>query len=74
MQPLKMDFLMRWHTIKNIRTVERIQRILESELTKIALVHLYVQGFKGESLTNFEINLTNPSIIFEQEKVALLKE
>jgi len=60
--------------IRFARTVERIQRILESELTKIALVHLYTQGFKGESLTNFEINLTNPSIIFEQEKVALLKE
>jgi len=56
------------------RTVERIQKILESELTKIALVHLYTQGFTGESLTNFEIKLTTPSIIFEQEKVALLKE
>jgi hypothetical protein len=60
--------------IRFARTVERLQRILESELTKIALVHLYTQGFKGESLTNFEIKLTNPSIIFEQEKVALLKE
>ena len=60
--------------IRFARTVERLQRILESELTKIALVHLYTQGFKGESLTNFEISLTNPSIIFEQEKVALLKE
>src|SRR6056300_1020688 len=56
------------------RTVERIQKILESELTKIALVHLYTQGFTGESLTNFEIKLTTPSIIFEQEKIALLKE
>ena len=60
--------------IRFARTVERLQRIMESELTKIALVHLYTQGFKGESLTNFEISLTNPSIIFEQEKVALLKE
>jgi hypothetical protein len=60
--------------IRFARTVERIQRILESELTKIALVHLYTQGFDGESLTNFEIKLTTPSIIFEQEKVALLKE
>ena len=56
------------------RTVERIQRIMESELTKIALVHLYTQGFTGESLTNFEVRLSTPSIIFEQEKVALLKE
>jgi len=60
--------------IRFARTVERIQRIMESELTKIALVHLYSQGFKGESLTNFEINLTVPSIIYEQEKIALLKE
>tara|TARA_R110002072_G_scaffold198842_5_gene356461 strand:- start:21603 stop:23519 length:1917 start_codon:yes stop_codon:yes gene_type:complete len=60
--------------IRFARTVERIQKILESELTKIALVHLYTQGFTGESLTNFDIKLTTPSIIFEQEKVALLKE
>jgi hypothetical protein len=60
--------------IRFARTVERIQRIMESELTKIALVHLYTQGFQGESLTNFEIKLTTPSIVFEQEKVALLKE
>jgi len=60
--------------IRFARTVERIQKILESELTKIALVHLYTQGFTGESLTNFEIKLSTPSIIFEQEKIALLKE
>ena len=35
---------------------------------------MYAQGFTGESLTNFDIKLTNPSIIFEQEKVALLAE
>ena len=60
--------------IRFARTVERLQRIIESELTKIGLVHLYSQGFKGESLTNFEIKLTTPSIVYEQEKVALLKE
>ena len=60
--------------IRFARTVERIQRIIESELTKIALVHLYTQGFEGESLTNFEIKLTTPSVVYEQEKIALLKE
>ena len=60
--------------IRFARTVERIQKIVESELTKIALVHLYAQGFRGESLTNFEIKLSTASIIFEQEKIALLKE
>jgi len=60
--------------IRFARTIERIQRIMESELTKIALVHLYSQGFTGESLTNFEISLTTPSIVYEQERVALMKE
>ena len=60
--------------IRFARTVERIQRIILSELYKIALVHLYVQGYDGAALTNFELALTNSSIIFEQEKVALWKE
>lgn len=60
--------------IRFARTVERIQRIVEAELTKIATVHLYTQGFTGESLVNFELKLTTPSVIFEQEKIALLKE
>jgi hypothetical protein len=60
--------------IRFARTVERIQKILLSELTKIALVHLYSQGYDNESLTNFELSLTTPSIIYEQEKIALLKE
>jgi hypothetical protein len=60
--------------IRFARTVERIQRILLSELTKIALVHLYSQGYDGESLTNFDLSLTTPSIIYDQERVNLMKE
>ena len=60
--------------IRFARTVERIQRVALSELYKMALVHLYVQGYEGESLANFELSLTVPSIIYEQEKVALWKE
>ena len=60
--------------IRFARTVERIQRIALSELYKIALVHLYVQGYDGEALTNFELQLTTPSVVYEQEKVALWKE
>ena len=60
--------------IRFARTISRIQSIMVSELTKIALVHLYSQGYTDENLTNFELSLTNPSIIFEQEKIALLKE
>jgi hypothetical protein len=56
------------------RTIDRIQRILLSELYKIALVHLYAQGYEGEQMVNFELNLTTPSIIYDQEKIALMKE
>ena len=57
--------------IRFARTVERIQRIVESELTKIALVHLYSQGFTDEQLVDFSLELTTPSIIYEQEKIEL---
>ncbi len=57
--------------IRFARTVERIQRIIESELTKIALVHLYSQGFEDKDLADFSLELTVPSIIYEQEKVEL---
>ena len=60
--------------IRFARTVERIQRIALSELYKVALVHLYTQGYDGAELTNFELSLTTPSIVYEQEKIALWKE
>ena len=56
------------------RTVEKLQRIMVSELYKIAFVHLYIQGYRDESLTNFELSLTTPSIIYDQERIMLLKE
>jgi hypothetical protein len=60
--------------IRFARTIERIQKIICSELTKIAIVHLYTQGFEGEDLIGFELGLTAPSIIYDQQKVALMTE
>ena len=60
--------------IRFARTIERIQKIVISELTKIAIVHLYAQGFEGEDLVGFELQLTAPSIIYDQQKVALMNE
>jgi len=60
--------------IRFARTIERIQRILVSELQKIALVHLYTQGYTDENLTNFDLSLTTPSIIYDQERIALMTE
>jgi hypothetical protein len=57
--------------VRFARTIGRIQRILVSELTKIAIVHLYVQGYQDASLVDFELELSNPSTIFEQEKLEI---
>ena len=60
--------------IRFARTIERVQRIVVSELSKIAIVHLYTQGFEAEDLIGFELELTAPSIIYDQQKVALMNE
>ena len=57
--------------VRFARTIERIQRILVSELTKIAVVHLYSQGYTDEDLVNFELTLASPSTMYEQEKIEL---
>lgn len=60
--------------VRFARTIERIQRITISELTKIAIIHLYAQGFTDAELVNFELSITNPSTIYEQEKISLWNE
>ena len=60
--------------VRFARTIERIQRTLISELSKIAIVHLYSQGIQDFEMTNFQLQLVNPSTIYEQEKVNLWSE
>ena len=60
--------------IRFARTIDRIQRIVLSELNKIALVHLYTQGYTDETLSNFELSMTTPSIIYDQERIELMKQ
>jgi len=60
--------------VRFARTIERIQRTVISELSKIAIVHLYSQGITDSEMTNFELGLVNPSTIYEQEKVNLWSE
>jgi hypothetical protein len=57
--------------IRFAKTIERVQRVLISELTKIAIVHLYSQGINDDRLTDFTLELTVPSRIYEQEQVEL---
>ena len=57
--------------VRFAKTIERIQRVLISELTKVAIIHLYAQGITDDKLTDFTLELTIPSKIYEQEQVEL---
>ena len=58
--------------VRFARTIERIQRVFISELTKIAIIHLYSQGFVDDDLIDFELSLTNPSLVYERQQVETL--
>jgi len=49
--------------IRFARTIQRLQRSIISEVEKVAVVHLYTLGYRGEDLTNFKLYLHNPSKI-----------
>lgn len=59
--------------IRFARTIEKIQRIVEAELTRLGILHLFAQGITDESLVNFDVKLTHPSIVYEQEKLEMWK-
>jgi len=60
--------------VRFARTIERLQKIIVSELTKIGIVHLYSQGFDDSDLIDFSLELQNPSMIHEQEKIELMSQ
>ena len=57
--------------IRFARTIERIQRIVLKELYTLAFIHLYAQDCTDEELVSFELEMTSPSIVYEQEKISL---
>ena len=57
--------------IRFSRTIARIQRTVLSEMNKIAIVHLYCNGFSSEDLLDFKLMLSNPSTIAQQQKLEL---
>lgn len=58
--------------VRFARTISRLQKMVISELDKIAQVHLYAQGYRDASIVDFTLGLTNPSTIFEKEKMEIL--
>lgn len=57
--------------IRFSRTINVIQKTLISELNKLAIIHLYANGFDNEDLQNFTLRLSNPSTVAQQQKLEL---
>jgi hypothetical protein len=55
--------------IRFARTVQRLQRSVVSELEKIAVVHLFTLGYRGNDLLSFKLTLNNPSKLAELQEL-----
>jgi len=60
--------------IRFARTVQRLQRVIIAELTKIGIIHLYTLGFRGDDLLSFTLSLNNPSKIAELQELEHWKQ
>jgi len=59
--------------IRFSRTIGKIQKVIISELNKIAAIHLFANGFEDEDLVDFQLRLSNPSTIAQQQKLELYR-
>ena len=57
--------------IRFSRTINVIQKTMLAELNKLAIIHLYANGFDSEDLQNFALRLSNPSTVAQQQKLEL---
>lgn len=58
--------------IRFSRAIQRIQKTVLAELNKLAIIHLYSHGFTDEDLLDFDLKLSNPSSIAQQQKLELI--
>lgn len=59
--------------IRFSRTIAKIQKVIISELNKLAIIHLYSHGFSDDDVLNFKISLNNPSSVAQLQKLELIK-
>jgi hypothetical protein len=55
------------------RTITRIQKVVLSELNKLAMIHLYSHGISDDEIMNFRLSLNNPSSVAQLRKVPLIE-
>lgn len=59
--------------IRFSRNIARIQKTIVAELNKLAMIHLYAHGYEGDDLVDFDLKLSNPSSIAQQQKLELIR-
>ena len=55
--------------IRFARTIQRLQRVVISELEKIGMIHLFTLGYRDDDLLSFKLHLNNPSKIAELQEI-----
>ena len=55
--------------IRFARTIQRLQRVVVTELEKIGIIHLYTMGYRDDDLLGFKLSLNNPSKIAEMQEL-----
>jgi hypothetical protein len=55
--------------IRFARTIQRLQRVVVSELEKVGIIHLFALGYRGDDLLSFKLSLNNPSKIAELQEL-----
>ena len=58
--------------IRFARTIQRLQRSVVAELDKMATIHLYTLGYRGNDLINFNLKLHNPSRVSMLQEMEML--
>jgi hypothetical protein len=59
--------------IRFSRCIQRIQKTVISELNKLAMIHLFCHGYEGDDLIDFDLKLSNPSSVAQQQKLELIR-
>lgn len=59
--------------IRFANDIQRIQRIIITELRKVAMIQLAFHGFRGEDLLDFDISMNNPSTASQEQRLKVLK-
>lgn len=61
------------HDIRFGKKIIRIQQTMLQELNKLAVIHLYLQGFKKEEIYDFTLSMNNPSTQEETLRTELMQ-